>query len=68
MPERRHSVSKVSRLPLRSIFSTTVMGAHPVGPQPLVHGFQELIGVGLLRPGVRKGDKVNGNPVPVKPN
>lgn len=37
-------------------------------PQPLVHGFQELIGVGLLRPGVRKGDEVNGNPLPVKPN
>ena len=37
-------------------------------PQPLVHGFKELIGVGLPRPGVRKGDEVNGNPVPVKPN
>ena len=37
-------------------------------PQPLVHGFKELIGVGLLRPGVRKGDEVNGNPMLMKPN
>lgn len=37
-------------------------------PQPLVHGLQETVGVWMLRPGVRKGDEVNGNPLPVKPN
>ena len=29
---------------------------------------KELIGVGMFRPGIRKGDKVNGNPVLMKPN
>ena len=60
--------SKVRRLPLRSIFSTNRDGRHPMFPQPLVQGFQEAVGVGLIRPGVRKGEEVNGNPVPVKPN
>ena len=36
--------------------------------QPLVHGFDKLIGVRLLRPGIRKGDKVNGDAVLMKPN
>ena len=36
--------------------------------QPLVHGFQEAVGVGLFRPCVRKSDEVNGNPVLMKPN
>ena len=36
--------------------------------QPLVHGFNKLIGVRMLRPGIRKSDKVNGNPMLMKPN
>lgn len=43
-------------------------GRHTVGAKPFVHSFKELIGVGMFRPGIRKGDKVNGNPVLMKPN
>lgn len=39
-----------------------------MGAKPFVHSFKELIGVGMFRPGIRKGDKVNGNPVLMKPN
>lgn len=41
---------------------------HTVGGKPLIHRPDELIGVGLLRACVRKGDKVNGDSVIVKPN
>jgi len=36
--------------------------------KPAVHRLDELIGVGLLRAGVREGDEVNGNVVLVQPN
>nr|AGW28814.1 hypothetical protein [uncultured bacterium EB5] len=39
-----------------------------MGAEPFVHSFKELIGVGMFRPGIRKGDEVNGNPVLMKPN
>ena len=41
---------------------------HTVGGKPLIHRPDELIGVGLLRACVRKGDKVNGDMVFIKPN
>ena len=41
---------------------------HIVGGKPLIHCHNELIGVGLLRACVRKGDKVNGDMVIVKAN
>ena len=36
--------------------------------QPLVHGFQEAVGVGVFRSGIGKCNQVNGNPVLMKPN
>ncbi len=41
---------------------------HTVSGKPFIHRPDELIGVGLLRACVRKGDKVNGDMVIVKPN
>ena len=43
-------------------------GRHLMFTQPLVHGFQKAVGMWMLRPGVRKGDEVNGNPMLMKPN
>ena len=43
-------------------------GWHSMFIQPLIHGFDKLIGVRMLCPGIRKGDKVNRNTVLVKPN
>lgn len=39
-----------------------------MGTQPSVHFFDKLIGVGVFRPGVRKGDEVNGDSTLLKPN
>lgn len=36
--------------------------------QPLVHGFQEAVGVGVFCSGIGKCNQVNGNPVLMKPN
>ena len=41
---------------------------HTVGGKPFIHRRYELIGVGLLRARVRKGDKVNRDMVIVKAN
>ena len=41
---------------------------HFMFTQPLVHGFDKLIGMRVLRPGIRKGDKVNRNSMLMKPN
>lgn len=39
---------------------------HPVGGKPFVHHRDELIGMGLFRTHIRKGDKVNRDTVLVK--
>lgn len=41
---------------------------HTVGGKPLIHRPDKLIGVGLLRACVRKGDKVNRDMVLKKAN